>query len=93
MTNLSVEVGRVVLSTAGRDKDGLFLITEVIDGEYVYIADGDVRRLSAPKKKKVKHLWLKPVILEGIADKLKTGKKVFDAELRGALKGANEKGE
>lgn len=81
-----VEVGRVVFSKAGRDKGKYFIIVDIIDEQYVHISDGDLRRLSCPKKKKLKHLDIKPEVLEGIRDKLLNGKKVFDAELRSAIR-------
>lgn len=48
--------GAVVKSKAGRDKFRHFVVIEVIDEEYVTIADGDLRKVDAPKKKKIKHL-------------------------------------
>lgn len=84
--NAPVEVGRVVFSKAGRDKGKYFIIVDIIDEQYVTVADGDLRRLSAPKKKKIKHLDMKPEVLEGIAEKLSNNKKVFDAELRSAIR-------
>lgn len=98
MVSLSAEVGRIVVSEAGRDKGSVFIIIEIVDDKNVLIADGDIRRLAAPKKKKIKHLSLKAEVLEIIALKLKEGKKVFDAELRNAIKSSDfmagkEKGE
>ncbi len=84
-TTWPVCVGRMCLSKSGRDKGRYFMITSVIDNEYVMIADGVVRKLANPKKKKLKHLKLKPVVLEGIAKKLNEGMKVFDAELKSAI--------
>lgn len=84
--NSPAEVGRVVFSKAGRDKGKYFIIVDIIDEQYVTVSDGDLRRLSSPKKKKLKHLDLKPEILEGIAEKLLSKKKVFDAELRSAIR-------
>ncbi|KKI49373.1 hypothetical protein CHK_2951 [Christensenella hongkongensis] len=79
-----------MLSRSGRDKGRAFLIVGVIDSPYVLIADGGLRRLAKPKKKKLKHLDLQPMVLENIQEKLTQGKKVFDAELRSALKNAME---
>ena len=81
-----VEVGRVVFSKAGRDKGKYFIIVDIIDDQYVNISDGDLRRLANPKRKKAKHLDMKPEVLEGIKEKILNGKKVFDAELRSALR-------
>ncbi|MEA4854349.1 MAG: KOW domain-containing RNA-binding protein [Christensenella sp.] len=90
MKDDSVTIGRLAVSRAGRDAGKVFLVTEVIDDRYVMIANGDLRKLGKPKKKKVKHLDFLPVVLENIGEKLETGKKVFDAELRSAIKNATE---
>jgi ribosomal protein L14E/L6E/L27E len=81
-----VEKGRLAISTAGRDKGKIFMILDIIDEQYVYIVDGDLRTKDRPKKKKLKHLKLCPVVLEGIAEKLKEGVRVFDAEIRSAIR-------
>ena len=90
MVEYSVETGRVAQSIAGRDKGRLFVIIGTIDEQYVYIADGDLRVLDRPKKKKLRHLRLRPEILQSIAEKLKGGLKVFDAELRSALRAVRD---
>jgi len=50
------KIGDLVLSKSGRDKERLFMIVGIIDEAYVYIADGSLRKLENPKKKKIKHL-------------------------------------
>ncbi len=52
---MDIVKGMVVKSSAGRDKGGFFVITEV-DGNYVQICDGKTRPLERTKRKKVKHL-------------------------------------
>ncbi len=84
-----LEVGRVVLSTAGRDKGYFFMIVEVLDDSYVKMVDGNIRKLSTPKLKKIKHLQLTDIVLDKIAAKLIDAKQVFDAEIRGALRTLN----
>jgi ribosomal protein L14E/L6E/L27E len=84
--NSPAEIGRVVFSRAGRDKGKYFIIVDIIDEQYVNISDGDLRRLGNPKKKKIRHLDIKPEVLEGIKEKIVQNKKVFDAELRSALR-------
>ncbi|WP_066686426.1 KOW domain-containing RNA-binding protein [Christensenella intestinihominis] len=93
MSDYPIETGRVVISKSGRDKGRPFLIVELLPEPYVLIADGGLRRLRQPKKKKLKHLEITGMVLEGIRDKLKQGTKVFDAELRSALKSAMQKKE
>lgn len=51
-----VTIGHVVKSKAGRDKGRLFIIIEIVDEDYVYVVDGDLRKLDKPKLKKIKHL-------------------------------------
>ncbi|MDO5716641.1 MAG: KOW domain-containing RNA-binding protein [Tissierellia bacterium] len=51
-----IKVGQIVRSRAGRDFNRHFVIIEVMDHEYVRIVDGSLRKVDAPKKKKVKHL-------------------------------------
>ena len=50
-----MQPGMVVLSKCGRDK-GRPLVVLSVQGEYILLADGDMRRLNKPKKKKVKHV-------------------------------------
>ena len=90
MSNYPVEIGRVVISRSGRDQGRMFLIVGILEEPYVLLADGALRRLNKPKKKKLRHLALQPDVLEGIGEKLKQGSKVFDAELRSALKNTQQ---
>jgi ribosomal protein L14E/L6E/L27E len=85
MSNFSAEVGRVVQARAGRDKDKTFMIYQKLDEDYVTIVDGRTRKLEQPKKKKLKHLYLKPFVLDEIRDKIVEKKPVFDAEIRKKL--------
>lgn len=80
-----LELGTICYSKSGRDKGRYYAIVGILDDEYVLIADGMLRKLSKPKKKKLKHLRLKPVVLQSIGQKLSENKKVFDAELKSAL--------
>jgi ribosomal protein L14E/L6E/L27E len=47
--------GMLVYSKAGRDKGKLFLVL-ARENDFVYLADGDTRRVTKPKKKKLKHV-------------------------------------
>ncbi len=55
--------GSLVYSRAGRDKGELFLVLKVENG-YVYLTDGDLRRVSKPKKKKILHINKTNKVLE-----------------------------
>lgn len=54
MKEENFQIGRLVRSRQGRDAGRYFIITGFPEENYVYISDGAVRKLNAPKKKKVK---------------------------------------
>ena len=56
MKEQTLITGEIVLSRAGRDRNRAFVVINVLDAEYVLIADGKLRTLERPKKKKRKHL-------------------------------------
>ena len=82
-------VGSVVYSNAGRDEGRYYMVYEILDDTFVTIVDGNLRKMSKPKKKKLKHLKNYGDVLENIAEKLKEGKKVYDAEIFSALRKYN----
>ncbi|MGL5440278.1 MAG: hypothetical protein ACRDA4_07900 [Filifactoraceae bacterium] len=57
---MNIQLGQVVESIAGRDKNNYFLVVEVINKDNVKIADGDLRKIQNPKNKKLKHI--KPLV-------------------------------
>ena len=57
------ERGRLVISKQGRDAKRPFIILKELDADYMLIADGDLRKLARPKRKKVKHLIPKPNLM------------------------------
>ena len=77
--------GQLVRSKAGRDKGTLLVITEIIDQDHVYIADGALRKIEAPKKKKIKHLQMHKDVSDAIKEKLDNGEKIEDAFIRRQL--------
>lgn len=91
MNECDICIGSIVLSTQGRDKDMYFVVTSVDRGKgYVYLADGGMRKLNAPKKKNIKHVSNSGVTLKAIAQKLTSNKKVFDSEVKSALRQFNQ---
>ena len=85
MERLSFEIGRVVESRQGRDAGRCFVILHVVDDQFVMMADGLTRKLAHPKKKKVKHLHLKPILVEVDGAKL-PNKHLQDSDLRRYLR-------
>ena len=84
MERLTMEPGRVVLSTQGRDEGRYFIVLEVIDENFVLMADGLTRRIDHPKKKKIKHLRPKPIVVNVDGATL-PNKHLQDSDLRRAL--------
>ncbi|MDL2205922.1 KOW domain-containing RNA-binding protein [Eubacteriales bacterium OttesenSCG-928-N13] len=56
MNKIPLEAGRVVRSKSGRDQGRLHVIISEIDSDFVLVANGTLRKLDRPKKKRRKHL-------------------------------------
>lgn len=80
-------IGQVVVSRAGRDAGRPFVVVGVAGDRFVLVADGDLRKISNPKKKNVRHLRFEPIVLDEVTAKLAAGREVLDAEIEEALKG------
>ena len=74
----------IVKSIAGRDKGKFFFVMDT-EGEYLLLADGKIRRLESPKRKKRKHAVLAARYDCRTADKIRGGEKVTNSELRRTL--------
>ena len=85
-----MELGQIVFSKAGRDSGKYFVVVELVGEDRVKIADGTTRRIKKAKLKNVKHLQSDGDVLAKIADKLKNGQQIFDAELFSALRFYND---
>jgi large subunit ribosomal protein L14e len=79
-------VGQLVIATAGRDTNKKFIITCIIDDQYVYISDGDTRKLEKPKKKKLKHLKLIKSVSDEIAQAIQQEKKITNSVITKCIK-------
>lgn len=53
---MEIGMNTVVLSLAGRDKGRIFAVTAPPENGYAAVADGRLRSLQKPKKKKFRHL-------------------------------------
>lgn len=82
---MNVVLGQVVFSKAGRDVGKAFIITEIVDSNYVYISDGNLRRVEKPKKKKIKHLVIAKDIIDTIVQKISSDIRITNADIRKAL--------
>ena len=82
-------IGGICQSTQGRDKGKFYLIKAIYTDGTVGVVDGNFKKLTAPKRKNLKHLHLLPDKAEAIAAKLEEGRQVFDTEVYSALKSYN----
>lgn len=84
---MDVNPGHIVVSKVGRDKGKKFIILSVSkDDGYVYVADGNLRRVDNPKRKKLRHLVLTGCKVEKLALKLKEGKALQNSEIYKEIK-------
>ena len=90
MNKFPVEVGSVVTSRAGRDAGRPFLVIRELDQDFVLIADGGLRTMDRPKKKKRRHLKATGRKNEDLRNKLMGGEQISDEEIRLSL--SNEEG-
>ncbi|GLC29793.1 KOW domain-containing RNA-binding protein [Clostridium omnivorum] len=75
-------LGRVVFSKTGRDMGRKFIIVDTINENYVLIADGDLRKVEKPKKKKIKHLSISNKVIDSLKELILAGEKVSNSVIR-----------
>ena len=74
----------IVKATAGRDAGKLFFVLDV-EGEFLLLADGKTRKLPSPKRKKRKHARFQAHSDCRVAEKIRSGEKFTNSELRRTL--------
>ena len=78
--------GFLASSKAGHDKDTIYVIIKE-DTEYVWLADGKIKTVEKPKKKRKKHIQvIRYFYNEEMRFALSEGKKVSDLEIVMVLK-------
>lgn len=82
LSTREVTIGQYVKSKAGRDKDRIFIITDIVDDLFVLVADGDLRKIEKPKKKKIKHLSKYNLVSDEVEQRSTEGKKITNLVLR-----------
>lgn len=85
-----LSIGQVVKSRAGRDKGRIFIVLDIIDKEYVYVVDGDLRKLDNPKKKKLKHLVVYNTVLQEFKNKIDNNIRINNSYVRKILEPFNK---
>ena len=81
---MNIEKADMVQSLAGRDQGQYFFVLDVQD-EMLLLADGKLRRVESPKRKKRKHVMRVCRAQETLAGRIQSGEKVTNSELRKAI--------
>lgn len=76
-----ITISDVVVSTAGRDQGEWFYVVAT-QAEFLLLANGRERTLEKPKRKKCKHVEKVLRADTRVAEKLRSGDKVQNSELR-----------
>lgn len=79
--NERYSLGQLVFSKCGRDKGRPFVVIS-IEEEYVHLVDGDLRKVGAPKLKKIKHIQPTNTTLQWIKQKTVEGTLITDSDIR-----------
>ncbi|MGI6239300.1 MAG: KOW domain-containing protein [Christensenellales bacterium] len=82
MSKIPVELGRVVIAKCGRGAGRKYLVTKVIDEDFVLIADGKTRTAQKQKKKRIKHLTATKTLNEEMRKVLIEGGMPEDHQMR-----------
>ena len=83
--------GTVVRSKAGRDKGRFFMVLSLQGEEFAFVADGDLRKVEKPKLKRIKHLYVTEELVSSLQNKLLTGERVENHEIRKSLEAFKQK--
>ena len=81
---MNIVQGDVVLATAGKEKNQIFVVLKV-DNKFVWLVDGKRLKLSKSKKKSLKHVQKASKIGFDV-DKLKTEQENVNSQIRKFLK-------
>jgi hypothetical protein len=77
--------GRIVTSKAGHDRGSTYMVVAT-DQDYVYVADGRLKRVGSPKRKKSIHLQYTGYRDAMLGDRLEAGDVVRDEEIKRSIK-------
>lgn len=77
MKDKEIQIGQIVCSTQGRDKDEFYVVISK-DAKFAYLGNGTTKLLTNLKKKNQVHLKATCVINTEIAKKLENKQKIND---------------
>jgi len=87
---VNISIGQLVTSNAGRDKTDKYLVVGILKNEYLLLVNGRERKFRNPKHKNIRHVNVLDSIAQGVAEKIHSGLKVTDEEIRQAIKILNK---
>ncbi len=84
MSVVNISIGQLVISSAGRDLASVYLVIGM-KNNYLLLANGRDRKCNNPKQKNIRHVNVLNAIAQGMAEKLQSGMKVTNEEIRQAI--------
>ena len=79
-------IGKLVISKAGRDDEESYIVVDIIDGDYILLANGYNKKVDKPKKKKLKHIKLTDIVNNEIKEAILKKDKDTDIKIKKFLK-------
>lgn len=79
---MNIKPGDFVIAVSGREKGKCFVVLSV-ENQFLYLCDGKNRKVSKPKKKKIKHIEYAGTASSDVCQKLQSG--ITDKAIRRAL--------
>ena len=81
-----IEVGCVARSLKGRDGGRLMIVLGLEGDSFATVADGKLRKVASPKRKRRSHLKYEADPIPDFAKRLAAGEGIGDFEIRAVLK-------
>lgn len=81
---MEIREGNLVISKCGRDKNNFFIVVQIKE-DYVFLCDGNMRKVEKPKKKKIKHVQITSKFSKDINECIKKGKIFTNKEVRNEI--------
>jgi ribosomal protein L14E/L6E/L27E len=83
---VNISIGQLVTSNAGRDQANVYLVVGILQNKYLLLVNGRERKFKNPKQKNIRHVNVLKSIAQDVAEKIQSGMKITDEEIRQAIK-------
>ena len=81
---MDIVKANIVTSTAGRDKGEAFFVLAT-EGDFLLLADGKLRPVERPKRKRRKHVVLRRADGGELSRRIRSNESITNSELRKAI--------